>query len=175
MIEIRGAWSSFNSCPTASGLHSSWWWCDDDVRIKAAYLMARLSFSYVIRGFCFLCPHSLATLSDWTNLKIPSSRFSHRMKEGFVIGSSRRSRINSHNLPFPFPVCVWCVSDGNDVVKVDCVVKEKERKGEHEYGSKRERGKWSKKVSERNISSIGNEHVLLGTHAWVNLCCTSQY
>lgn len=63
------------------------------------YRMARLNFSYVIRGFCLRCPQSLATLSDCTNLNMPSSRLSHRMKLGLVTGSNSRSRINSHSLP----------------------------------------------------------------------------
>ena len=66
---------------------------------KMAYLMARLSFSYVIFGFSFRDPHNLATFSLRTNLNIPSSWFSQQIRLGQYSRSRSKSLINSHSLP----------------------------------------------------------------------------
>jgi hypothetical protein len=51
-------------------------------QLKKSYLIARLSFSYVIFGFSLRVPHSFATFSLRTNLKTPSSWFSQQIRLG---------------------------------------------------------------------------------------------
>lgn len=65
-------------------------------RRDTSYLMARLSFSYVMLLLFFFFPHSWATASDFKNLKMPSDRSSHLINPGFLSGFRRISRINSH-------------------------------------------------------------------------------
>lgn len=71
---------------------------------KMAYLIARLSFSYVILGLSLREPHSFATFSLRTNLKTPSSQFSQQIKLGQQSRFRSKSLINSHNLPVFFSV-----------------------------------------------------------------------
>lgn len=69
-----------------------------------SYLMARLSFSYVIFGFSFRDPHNFATFSLRTNLNIPSSWFSQQIRLGQYSRFRSKSLINSHSLPVFFSV-----------------------------------------------------------------------
>ena len=69
------------------------------------YLIALLSFSYVMPGLFFLRPHILATASDCTNLKTPDSLSSHLSNVGLRVESFNKSLINSHKwLPFDCPL-----------------------------------------------------------------------
>jgi len=69
-----------------------------------SYLMARLSFSYVIFGLSFRDPHNFATFSLRTNLNIPSSWFSQQIRLGQYSRFRSKSLINSHSLPVFFSV-----------------------------------------------------------------------
>ena len=71
---------------------------------KSTYLIALLSFSYVMPGLFFFRPHIFATASDWTNLKTPDSLSSHLNNDGLRFGSFNKSLTNSHKW-FPFEPC----------------------------------------------------------------------
>ena len=79
---------------------------------RFTYLMALLNFSYVIFSFFFLFPHKRATLLLWTNLNVPSSKFSHFMSCGQVLLSRNRCSRNSQSFSDRFPKknVMYCIT-----------------------------------------------------------------
>lgn len=75
--------------------------------VTISYLIALLSFSYVMRGLFFIVPHKLASFSLWTIRKTPSLTSSQRTILGQYLGSCSKSRMNSHSLPYPRSVKDW--------------------------------------------------------------------
>lgn len=69
------------------------------------YLIARLSFSYVMLVLFFLRPHICATASDCTNRNTPVSLSSQRRRVGLKAESFSKSRMNSHKW-FPFEAII---------------------------------------------------------------------